>query len=230
MRLYSGGLNAMVRWFVGVASLAVILGACSSGGGPGSTCVCAVSVNADSATIACGASACVGGTTYSCGASAALTKGAGCEGGGGADAGTADSSSTVDAGGSPDSGGDASAVPHIAYVFVKNYEESCVITVNGGAPSSSMVLDNGVTPGSTVTIVATPNPNSLLGMAAIGADPWFGIPQNDGGAAPGTDDGGGATESTRASVIAPASKGAGICVSLCCLATHCPTANPCTSE
>jgi hypothetical protein len=60
----------------------------------------------------------------------------------------------------------------------------------------------------------------------IGADPWFGVDQNDGGAAAGTDMGSGLTETSTVTVTA----GANHCVSVCCEepgGLPCPTTNPC---
>jgi len=61
--------------------------------------------------------------------------------------------------------------------------------------------------------------------------PWFGVDQNDGGAAQGTDVGSGVTETTTATVTIK-STGTTQCVSVCCQFPNntpvaCPTTNPC---
>jgi hypothetical protein len=82
-----------------------------------------------------------------------------------------------------------------------------------------------VAPGSTATIVATPAPGFQ-----IGPDPWFGVTENDGGPAPGMDNGTGATETSTATVVITGTSTQ--CVSVCCQEpgnspVPCPTTNPC---
>ena len=110
---------------------------------------------------------------------------------------------------------------------VMNFLNWCSVAVNGGAPSTAATVTASVTPGSVVTIVATPASSSF----EIGADPWFGVDQDDGGAATGTDVGSGTSETSTATVTFT---GAGTtqCVSVCCqepgnAPTPCPTTNPC---
>jgi hypothetical protein len=74
------------------------------------------------------------------------------------------------------------------------------------------------------TIVAKPASASFQ----IGTNPWFGVAQNDGGAAPGVDVGSGVTETTTATVVVTGNH----CVSVCCQEpsnspTPCPATNPC---
>jgi hypothetical protein len=85
-----------------------------------------------------------------------------------------------------------------------------------------------VAPGGTATIVATPKPATTF---QIGPDPWFGVSENDGGAAAGTDNGSGATETTTATVVVTRT-GSTQCVAVCCQFPNnspvpCPTTNPC---
>jgi hypothetical protein len=105
---------------------------------------------------------------------------------------------------------------------VLNYLGWCSVTVNGGAGSTNGTITAYVDPG-TVTIAATP----ASSMYAIGADPWFATSQDNGGAAPGTDNGDGSTETTTATVNVTGNQ----CVSVCCgdapNGTGCPTMNPC---
>lgn len=106
---------------------------------------------------------------------------------------------------------------------VKNYLAWCSVTINGGTASKGASLTASVAAGSTATIVATPASAAF----AIGTNPWFGVAQNDGGAAPGTDNGTGVTETTTATVVVAGNQ----CVSVCCgdapSGTNCPTTNPC---
>jgi len=107
---------------------------------------------------------------------------------------------------------------------VLNYLAWCSVTINGGTASTLASIPASVAPGSTVTIVATPKSSSFI----IGTDPWFGVTQNDGGAAAGTDNGSGSTETSTATVVVTANH----CVSVCCgdappSAPNCPTTNPC---
>jgi hypothetical protein len=107
---------------------------------------------------------------------------------------------------------------------VMNYIGWCTVSINGGAASAGSVVTASVAPGSTATLVAQPASMAF----AIGADPWFGVSQNDGGAAPGTDnDAAGTAETTTATVVVTGNQ----CVSVCCgdapTGTGCPTTNPC---
>jgi hypothetical protein len=107
---------------------------------------------------------------------------------------------------------------------VMNFMSWCSVTINGGPSSSSSSVTASVAAGSTATIVATPASSSFQ----IGADPWFGVTQESGGAAPGMDHGTGTSETTTATVIATGNQ----CVSVCCELPGngpppCPTTNPC---
>ena len=104
-----------------------------------------------------------------------------------------------------------------------NYLAWCSVSVGTTAASNSASQTICVAAG-PVTVKATPASN----LFAIGTNPWFGVDQNDGGAAPGTDMGTGATETTTATVtVSSGSK----CVSVCCgdapTGTNCPTTDPC---
>jgi len=106
---------------------------------------------------------------------------------------------------------------------VLNFESWCSVTVNGGAASTAASITASV-PAGTVTIVATPKDASF----AIRPDPWFGVTDNDGGAANGTDVGSGTTETSTETVVVSAAH----CVSVCCGfvgdgGTGCPATNPC---
>lgn len=107
---------------------------------------------------------------------------------------------------------------------VLNFLSWCSVTINGGAASTGATVTMAVPTGSTATIVATPASASF----EIGADPWFGVSENDGGAAAGTDMGSGATETSTATVVVSKNQ----CVSVCCQLPNnapmpCPTTNPC---
>jgi hypothetical protein len=112
-------------------------------------------------------------------------------------------------------------------LIVMNFLNWCSVEINGGSPSTGATVTASVTPGSMATVVATP----ASGSFQIGADPWFGVDQNDGGAAPGTDNGAGTGESSTA-VVTISETGSTQCVSVCCqepgnTPTPCPTTNPC---
>lgn len=105
-----------------------------------------------------------------------------------------------------------------------NFLNWCSVTINGGTASTNATVTASVATGSTATIVAMPASNAFQ----IGPDPWFGVTQNDGGAAPGTDNGTGVTETSTATVVVKGTQ----CVSVCCqepnnAPTPCPTTNPC---
>jgi|GEM_PF-1112870 hypothetical protein len=106
---------------------------------------------------------------------------------------------------------------------VMNYFGWCSVSINGGAASTGSSVTASVAPGTAATIVALPASMAF----AIGADPWFGVTQNDGGAAPGADNGTGVAETSTAMVVVTGNQ----CVSVCCgdapTGTGCPTTNPC---
>jgi hypothetical protein len=107
---------------------------------------------------------------------------------------------------------------------ILNFAAWCSVTVNGDTASTAFTITKSVPAGSTATIVAKPASTAF----EIGPDPWFGVDQNDGGAAPGTDVGTGVNETSTVTVTA----GANHCVSVCCQEPGnsplpCPTTNPC---
>ena len=107
---------------------------------------------------------------------------------------------------------------------ILNFAGWCSVTVNGDTASTAFTITKSVPAGSTATIVAKPATSAF----DIGSDPWFGVDQNDGGAAPGTDVGTGVDETSTVTVTA----GANHCVSVCCeepgnTLLLCPTTNPC---
>src|SRR6202041_1405821 len=57
---------------------------------------------------------------------------------------------------------------------VMNFLNWCSVAINGGPASTAATVAASVTPGSVVTIVATPASSSF----EIGTDPWFGVDQN----------------------------------------------------
>jgi hypothetical protein len=110
---------------------------------------------------------------------------------------------------------------------VMNFLSWCSVSINGGAASTGATVTASVTPGSVATIVAAPAGNGF----EIGTDPWFGVDQNEGGAASGTDVGNGASETSKAAVTITAS-GTGQCVAVCCQEpgngpVPCPISSPC---
>jgi hypothetical protein len=110
---------------------------------------------------------------------------------------------------------------------VMNFLDWCSVGINGGTASTAAAVMASVTPGSVATIVASPASSSFL----IGADPWFGVDQNDGGPASGTDVGAGTGETSTATVTITGT-GTAQCVAVCCQEPGnsplpCPTANPC---
>jgi hypothetical protein len=141
---------------------------------------------------------------------------------------------------SSDSGGAGHAAPSygsstpspatgsgVATLTVMNFLNWCSIEINGGTASTGATVTASVTPGSMAMVVATPASSSFQ----IGTDPWFGVDQNDGGAAPGTDVGSGTSETSTATVTIPET-GTTQCVSVCCeepgnSPIPCPTTNPC---
>jgi hypothetical protein len=110
---------------------------------------------------------------------------------------------------------------------VMNFLNWCSIAINGGTASTDATVTASVTPGSVATIVASPSSSSFQ----IGADPWFGVDQNDGGAASGSDVGNGTSETSKVTVTI-AGTGTTHCVAVCCQEpgngpVPCPTTNPC---
>jgi hypothetical protein len=152
---------------------------------------------------------------------------------GGADAiDDAASPGLIDSEGGNDSGTDAPADAGMAVardsgakvtLTVLNYKSWCSVTINGAAASTNAMLVASVVAGTTATMVATPASTKF----SIGTDPWFGVTQNDGGAAAGADQGLGSTETSTATVIVMGEH----CVSVCCgdapNATNCPLTDPC---
>ena len=117
--------------------------------------------------------------------------------------------------------------PNPGTLTVKNFLNWCSIEIDGGTASTDATVTASVTPGSMVTIVATP----ASGSFEIGPNPWFGVDQNNGAAAPGTDVGSGTSETSTA-VITINQAGAAQCVSVCCQEPGngpipCPATNPC---
>jgi hypothetical protein len=111
-----------------------------------------------------------------------------------------------------------------ATLTVMNFRNWCSVTINGGAPSTGASVTGSVASGSTVTVVATPASSAFM----IGDNPWFGVTQNGGGAAPGMDKGTGTTETSTATVVVAGDQ----CISVCCQEpnnspTPCPATNPC---
>ena len=114
-----------------------------------------------------------------------------------------------------------------ATLTVKNFLNWCSIEINGGAASTDAVVTASVAPASMATIVAAPASSSF----EIGPNPWFGVDQNGGGAAPGSDVGSGAGETSTA-VVTISQAGTPQCVSVCCQEPGngpipCPATNPC---
>jgi hypothetical protein len=126
--------------------------------------------------------------------------------------------------GAPASGAPA---PNPGTLTVKNFLNWCSVEINGGTASTDATVTASVTAGSMVTIVATPADGSF----EIGPDPWFGVDQNNGAAAAGTDVGNGASETSTA-VVTTNHAGTPQCVSVCCQEPGngpipCPAMNPC---
>jgi hypothetical protein len=128
-----------------------------------------------------------------------------------------DATETIDA-------GTTDATAGTVTLTVLNFLNWCSVTINGGTASTAASVTADVAVGSTATIVAMPASSAFQ----IGADPWFGVTENAGGAAAGTDTGSGATETSTATVVVSGTQ----CVSVCCQLpgngpTPCPTTNPC---
>jgi hypothetical protein len=127
-------------------------------------------------------------------------------------------------GGGQTSGAPADAGGGQATLTVMNFLSWCSVTVNGGTASTAASVTASVPTGAIATIVVTPASSSF----EIGSDPWFGVSENDGGPAAGTDMGSGTTETSTATVFVSGDQ----CVSVCCelpnnSPTPCPTTNPC---
>jgi hypothetical protein len=117
--------------------------------------------------------------------------------------------------------------PSPGTLTVKNFLNWCSVEINGSTASIDATVTASVTPGSMVTIVATP----ANGSFEIGPNPWFGVDQNNGAAAPGTDVGSGTSETSTA-VLTATQAGTPQCVSVCCQEPGngpipCPATNPC---
>jgi hypothetical protein len=164
------------------------------------------------------------------GASSGSTSGSGSGAGASLEAGEPEGGDAA----SSDSGGDATAEGSAdggdVTLTVMNFMSWCSVSINGGTASTATSVLASVAPGSTATIVAQPASNAWV----IGADPWFGVTQNDGDAAPGTDNDASTTETTTATVVVTANANTATgtaCVSVCCgdapTGTGCPTTNPC---
>lgn len=120
----------------------------------------------------------------------------------------------------------AGAAAATTQLTVMNFLSWCSVSINGGAASTEATVSGTVNQGSMATIVVTPASADFQ----IGAEPWFGTDENNGGAAAGTDNGSGVTETSTATVTIGAN--ATQCVSVCCqlpgnAPTPCPTTNPC---
>jgi hypothetical protein len=143
----------------------------------------------------------------------------GADGGSGRDGGSGDDGG-IDEGGTGDSGNGCSASTPVALTALNS---GCSVAVATSPESNSNTQTICVAAGAII-VKATPASSAF----AIGADPWFGVDQNGGGAAPGTDHGTGATETTTATVTVSSGDH---CVSVCCGTapggTGCPTTNPC---
>ena len=110
---------------------------------------------------------------------------------------------------------------------VMNFFNWCSVAINGGTALADATVAASVAPGSVATIVASPSSSSFQ----IGADPWFGVDENDGGAASGTDVGNGTGETSTATVTISGT-GTAQCVAVCCQEpgnspVPCPATNPC---
>jgi hypothetical protein len=151
-------------------------------------------------------------------------KDTGTTGDAGSDTGTTGDAS--DGGGNTDSGGDSGgdsgsdAGDGGITLTIKNVLSWCSIAINGSDAGSSNAIITATVPAGVNTLVATAEPGFIIG----GADMWFGIDQNDGGAAPGVDsDAGGVTTSTATVTIT-----GDHCVQVCCpfpAGNGCPTSN-----
>ena len=131
---------------------------------------------------------------------------------------------TYPSGTAPADGGSAvDAAGGGATLTVMNFLSWCSVSINGGAASTNPSIMASIVAGGTATIVATPASSSFQ----IGADPWFGVGQNNGGAAPGMDNGTGASETSTATVVITGNQ----CVSVCCQPpNNTPTPRPTTNS
>lgn len=121
-------------------------------------------------------------------------------------------------------------VPGPGTLTVKNFLNWCSVQINGGAASTSATVTVSVSRGNMVTLVATPANSSF----EIGPNPWFGVDQNNGAAAPGTDVGSGTSETSTA-VVTINQTGAPQCASVCCqepgnAPVPCPATDPCRQD
>jgi hypothetical protein len=113
---------------------------------------------------------------------------------------------------------------------VKNFLNWCSVKIDGGAASTSATVTASVSGGNMATIVATP----ASGSFEIGPNPWFGVDQNNGAAAPGVDVGSGTNETSTA-VVTINQGGTPQCVSVCCQEPGngpipCPATDPCRQD
>ena len=205
--------------FAGIAAIALLTGAgggCASSSGSGSPATVHDANGPHDAS----------SDSRSDGGSSSGTDGSsGSDGGSssGSDGAPGDDSGMTDQGASS-SGGDGnngcSASTPVALTVLNS---GCSVGV-GSTPESNSNTQTICVAAGPVTIKATPASTAF----AIGADPWFGVDQNAGGAAPGTDTGAGATETTTATVTVSSGNH---CVSVCCGSAsggaNCPTVNPC---
>ena len=121
---------------------------------------------------------------------------------------TTDSGSdAADTGTTADTGTDAGDAGQMFTLTVRNDQDWCNITVNGVAEGMGDPITVQV-PAGVTTIVASPISNGFT----IGADPWFGVDQNDGGAAPGVDSDAGGMLTSTATVTVSGNH----CVYVCC--------------
>jgi hypothetical protein len=137
-----------------------------------------------------------------------------------------DASSAGDANGAGEDASDAGVT-----LNVMNFENWCSISINGSVSAPGTVVKAVLAAGSKATIVAMPKPLADGGSNfIIGADPWFGTDENDGGAAPGVDNDSGVNETSTVQVTIGA--GPTQCVQVCCQFPNntpvpCPTTNLC---
>ena len=210
---------------IGLAGIAVIAllggaaGGCgsSSGGGGATAVVHDATGGHDASSISDG-----GGGSSSGSDSGASSRSDGGSGSGSGD-GPGDDSGTTDASGSGsgDDGGNGCSPSNPVALTALN--SGCSVSV-GSTPASNSNTQTICVAAGPVTVEATPASSAF----AIGAQPWFGVDQNGGGAASGTDKGTGAIETTTATVtVSTGSR----CVSVCCGmapgGTSCPTTDPC---
>jgi hypothetical protein len=78
--------------------------------------------------------------------------------------------------------------------YRKNFLNWCSVEINGGSASADATVTASIAASTVATIVATPSSSSFQ----VGPDPWFGVDQNGGASAAGTDVGSGVSESSTA--------------------------------